>query len=239
MMQDMIVHRAETRGQVSNDWLTSFHTFSFGNYYNADRIRFGALRVLNDDTVAAGRGFGTHPHDNMEIISIPLDGELEHQDSLGNSTVIRKGDVQIMSAGTGVFHSEFNHHEKEIAKFLQIWIYPNKMNVEPRYGQLSLDLNDGYNQLQQIVSPNADDAGLWIHQEAWLFIGKFDSKKVINYLLKKEENGVYLLVLDGQVQVGEESLGPRDAIGLSNTSCVVLTALSSVEFLLIEVPMVF
>jgi len=153
-MINCVIHRADTRGFADHGWLKSYHTFSFAGYYHPDRVHFGVLRVLNDDTVKGGMGFGSHPHDNMEIISIPLEGDLEHKDSMGNTTVIRKGDIQVMSAGTGIYHSEYNRHKDEEVKFLQIWIFPNKQNVQPRYDQLTMELGDRHNTLQQVLSPD-------------------------------------------------------------------------------------
>ena len=173
-MANTVLHKAETRGHANHGWLNSMHTFSFANYYNPDRMHFGALRVLNDDTVEAGMGFGKHPHDNMEIISIPLEGDLEHKDSMGNVSVIKHGDIQVMSAGTGIFHSEFNRNSDQITKFLQIWVIPNKKNVAPRYDQITLNIADRHNKLQQILSPNAEDEGVWIFQNAWFHLGEFD-----------------------------------------------------------------
>src|SRR5690606_20497754 len=173
-----IIHRANTRGYANHGWLKSYHTFSFANYYDPERMHFGALRVLNDDTVAGGMGFGKHPHNNMEIISIPLDGDLEHQDSMGNTAVIRNGDIQVMSAGTGIYHSEYNKNKDKPVKFLQIWVIPNKGNVEPRYDQVTLNVADRHNKLQQIVSPKDGGEGVWIHQDAWFHLGKFDENFV-------------------------------------------------------------
>ena len=176
-MSKIIIHKADSRGEANHGWLHSFHSFSFAGYYNPEKIHFGALRVLNDDTVAGGMGFGTHPHDNMEIISIPLEGDLEHKDSMGNVAVIKKGDIQVMSAGTGIQHSEKNKNSNQAVKFLQIWVFPNKKNVTPRYDQISLNLNDRHNKLQQILSPNANDEGVWIHQDAWFHLGNFENEK--------------------------------------------------------------
>src|SRR5210317_195033 len=168
-----VLHKANTRGIANHGWLNSHHSFSFANYYNPERMHFGVLRVLNDDVVAPGKGFGTHPHDNMEIVSIPLEGDLEHKDSMGNSATIKQGDVQVMSAGTGVFHSEFNKNEDSEVKFLQIWIFPREKNVEPRYDQVSLRDIEKKNQFYQVLSPNKDDKGVWIHQDAWFNLGNF------------------------------------------------------------------
>jgi hypothetical protein len=158
---NQVIHKAASRGNANHGWLNSFHTFSFANYYNPERMSFGVLRVLNDDQVQAGKGFGTHPHDNMEIISIPLEGDLEHKDSMGNVTVIKEGDVQVMSAGTGVTHSEYNKNLDKEVKFLQIWIFPRQKNVEPRYDQVSLREIEKENELYQVLSPNKEDQGVW------------------------------------------------------------------------------
>jgi redox-sensitive bicupin YhaK (pirin superfamily) len=203
-------------------------------------MNFGALRVLNDDTVSGGMGFGRHPHDNMEIISIPLQGDLEHQDSMGNTAVIREGDIQAMSAGTGIYHSEQNAHENESVKFLQIWIYPNQKNVEPRYDQLTLNLADRHNRLQQVLSPNPDDDGIWIYQNAWFHIGRFDQGKSVTYSLKDAaHNGVYAFVLSGEVTINGQKLNTRDGFGSWNVEAIEITADTDAEFLLMEVPMVF
>lgn len=236
-MEKHIIHRAETRGHANFGWLNSFHTFSFGHYYDQSRVHFGALRVLNDDTVSQGMGFGTHPHDNMEIISIPLEGDLEHQDSMGNKTVIKHGDVQVMSAGTGIQHSEYNKNKDQQVKFLQIWVFPNKRGVEPRYDQISLDVNDRHNKLQQILSPNAEDEGVWIYQDAWFHMGNFDEGHTSTYQLKKEGNGVYAFVLEGEFTINGEKLGRRDGMGLVDFSEIKIEANTKAEILLMEVPM--
>lgn len=238
IMSNSVLHRADSRGQANHGWLQSFHTFSFANYYNPERMNFGVLRVLNDDTVQAGRGFGTHPHDNMEIISIPLEGDLEHKDSMGNVAVIRNGDVQVMSAGTGIYHSEYNKNSDKTVKFLQIWVFPNKRNVTPRYDQITLDLADRKNKLQQILSPNPDDEGVWIHQNAWFHIGTLDEGFETTYTLKGGKgNGVYIFVLNGDVTVNGQALHARDGLGIWNTEQFDLKANSAAEVLLMEVPM--
>jgi len=185
-MAQAILHKAETRGDANHGWLHSRHTFSFADYYDPDRMHFGALRVLNDDRVEAGMGFGTHPHENMEIVSIPLEGDLEHKDSMGNISVIKSGDVQVMSAGTGITHSEYNKNKDRVVNFLQIWVIPNKNNVKPRYDQITLINSDRHNTLQQILSPNADDAGVWIYQDAWFHLGQFDKGVSTSYTIKKK-----------------------------------------------------
>lgn len=237
IMENIVLHKADTRGNANHGWLQSFHTFSFANYFNPERMNFGVLRVVNDDTVSAGMGFGKHPHQDMEIISIPLEGDLEHQDSMGNKTVIKNGDVQVMSAGTGVQHSEYNKNEDEAVKFLQIWVIPNKKGVTPRYDQITLNQEDRHNKLQQILSPNADDAGVWIHQDAWFHLGKFDKDFSTEYTFKKQGNGLYVFVLNGDVTVGEQSLNKRDGLGIWNTEKITIKADSDAEFLLMEVPM--
>ena len=236
-MANSIVHKANTRGFANHGWLQSYHSFSFANYYNPDRVHFGALRVLNDDSVAAGMGFGTHPHENMEIISIPLEGDLQHKDSMGNTAVIKNGDVQVMSAGTGLSHSEMNKNTDKPVKFLQIWVFPNKENVPPRYGQVTLNVNDRHNRFQQIVSPNEGSEGVWIHQDAWFHLGKFDQGQSINYELKKKGNGVYAFILSGDVDVDGNELHQRDGIGIWNTEKVSFKINSDSEVLLMEVPM--
>jgi len=237
-MENTIFYKAQTRGYANHGWLESYHTFSFANYHNPQRMNFGVLRVLNDDRVDGGMGFGKHPHDNMEIISIPLEGDLEHQDSMGNTTVIRKGDIQAMSAGTGIFHSEKNKNTDQPTKFLQIWIYPNQKNVTPRYDQISLDVNDRHNKLQQVLSPNADDAGVWIHQDAWFHLGTFDNGFSTDYQLKKSGNGVFAFVLKGDFTIGDVTLNERDGLGIWDTENFKITANSeSAEILLMEVPM--
>ena len=193
----MVYHKAASRGFADHGWLKSHHTFSFANYYDPERINFGALRVLNDDFVEAGMGFGTHPHSNMEIISIPLEGDLEHKDSMGNTTIIRNGDIQVMSAGRGITHSEYNKNEDIPVKFLQIWVIPNQKNVTPRYDQISLNPDDRRDRLQQILSPNKADQGVWIHQDAWFHMGTFSKGHQETYTLKREGNGIYVFLISG------------------------------------------
>lgn len=235
-----LLHKANTRGFANHGWLQSFHTFSFASYFNEERVHFGALRVLNDDTVSAAMGFGTHPHENMEIISIPLEGDLEHKDSMGNVAVIKQGDIQVMSAGTGIYHSEYNRNKDRQTKFLQIWIFPNKKGVQPRYDQQTLNLSDRKNLLQQVLSPNAEDAGVWIHQDAWFHLANFDKGVSETYSIKKEGNGVYAFVLSGDWLIANQTLNARDGLGISETSSFTLEALSNeAEILLMEVPMEF
>ncbi|OJJ18897.1 hypothetical protein BKI52_22730 [marine bacterium AO1-C] len=232
-----VLHKANTRGHANHGWLDSHHSFSFANYYNPERMNFGVLRVLNDDVVAAGRGFGTHPHDNMEIISIPLAGDLEHKDSMGTSAVIKEGDIQVMSAGTGIYHSEYNKNENKEVRFLQIWVFPNKQNVTPRYDQITLNEIESNNKFYQVLSPNKDDQGVWVHQDAWFNLGKFEKGKGDTYKVNKKGNGVYAFILDGEVTIEGQKLGKRDGFGLWNTDEVKLNADSDARVLLMEVPM--
>lgn len=230
-----IIHKAETRGAADHGWLKAKHTFSFANYYDPRRIHFGVLRVLNDDWVAPTMGFGLHPHDNMEIITIPLEGALRHRDSMGNEGVIEKNEVQVMSAGTGVYHSEHNASSERPVSLLQIWVMPNAKNVEPRYMQKRFDAADRQNQWQTIVSP--DKSGLWIHQDTWFSLGDFSKENTITYTLNKASNGVYLFVIDGSIEVGGETLSKRDGMGINDVNEVTIKAFSDAQVLLMEVPM--
>lgn len=232
-----VLHKAETRGHANHGWLNSHHSFSFANYHNPERMHFGVLRVLNDDQVAPGQGFGKHPHDNMEIISIPLEGDLEHQDNMGNKTVIKEGDIQVMSAGTGVFHSEYNKNKDQEVKFLQIWLFPNKKNVEPRYDQISTREIAKENEFYQVLSPNDSDQGVWIHQDAWFHLGKFDAGKKEKYSLKKSDNGLYVFVLEGNVKINGQELNKRDGLGLWDVSEIEFESLDKSKVLLMDVPM--
>ena len=238
IMSNTVLHRASSRGDANHGWLHSRHTFSFANYHNPERMHFGVLRVLNDDLVAAGMGFGTHPHDNMEIISIPLEGDLEHKDSMGNVSVIKKGDIQVMSAGTGITHSEYNKNKDKEVKFLQIWLFPNKKGVTPRYDQVTLSSHDRHNKLQQILSPVATDAGVWIQQDAWFHLGQFYKDFSTSYSIKKSGNGVYAFVLKGDITIEGQELHERDGLGIWDTEKISLKANSQgAEVLLMDVPM--
>ncbi len=233
-----IIHKAETRGKADFGWLKSFHTFSFGSYHNPERVHFGALRVLNDDTVAAAMGFGKHPHDNMEIISIPLEGDLEHQDSMGNTAVIKQGDIQVMSAGTGIFHSEYNRNKDKQTKFLQIWVFPNQRNVAPRYDQKTLNLSERQNKLQLVLSGEPSEDAVWIYQDARFYLGKFDKDFNALHTLKSNSHGVYAFILSGDWNINGNILASRDGIGISQTSEISVTALSDqAEILLMELPL--
>ena len=238
IMENTVLHKSESRGLANHGWLESRHTFSFANYHNPERMHFGVLRVLNDDRVNPGMGFGTHPHDNMEIISIPLEGDLEHKDSMGNTTVIKNGDIQVMSAGTGIMHSEYNKNKDKLVKFLQIWVYPNKKNVQPRYDQITLDKNKRINKFQQILSPNPNDEGVWIHQNAWFNIGTFDKNKSVKYKLNGEDNGVYAFIIKGSATINSQKLDKRDGLGIWNTKQLdIQSNTDDTEILLMEVPM--
>ena len=233
-----IFYPANERGTNDIGWLKAKFSFSFGPYYHPDKVHFGALRVLNDDQVSGGMGFGTHPHDNMEIISIPLEGDLEHRDSMGNGTVIRHGDIQVMSAGTGIRHSEYNKNKDQPVKFLQIWVFPNKKNVTPRYDQLTMKLEDRMNRLQQVLSPNSEDEGVWIHQDAWFNMGRFEENVGVDYTIHKEDNGVYCFVLEGSFEIEGQILNKRDGYGISGLNIFKIKSLQAQsEILLMEVPM--
>lgn len=237
IMKNMVLHKAESRGFANHGWLKSYHTFSFANYYNPERMNFGVLRVLNDDTVEGGMGFGTHPHNNMEIISIPLEGDLEHKDSMGTISVIKNGDIQVMSAGTGVTHSEYNKNRDKTVKFLQIWVIPNKRNVKPRYDQMTLKSEDRKNKLQQILSPNAYDDGVWIHQNAWFHLGNFNKNISSEYQLKDKSNGLYIFIINGSFLIGNQKLEKRDGFGIWDFDNITIESLTdNAEILLMEVP---
>ena len=232
-----VIHKAETRGHADHGWLNSHHTFSFANYHNPDRMHFGVLRVLNDDIVSQSQGFGTHPHRDMEIVSIPLEGDLKHKDNMGNETIIREGDIQVMSAGTGVMHSEYNNNPDKPVKFLQIWVIPKEQGVTPRYDQISLKDLAKENEFYQVLSPNKDDQGVWIHQDAWFHIGNFTKGASDEYKIKKEGNGVYAFVLEGEVEIAGEKLSKRDGMGIWDTDALTVKATEDARVLLMEVPM--
>ena len=236
-MENIVIHKANTRGNANHGWLNAFHSFSFGIWYNPERVQFGTLRVLNDDTIAGGMGFGTHPHDNMEIITIPLEGDLAHKDSMGNGTTIKSGDIQVMSAGTGIQHSEFNPNHNQQTKLFQIWLFPKYRNVEPRYQQITLDKSLEKNDFAQILSPNPDDAGVWIHQDAWFYLSDFDKDFSKKLSLKKEGNGFYIMNIEGEIEVNGEKLERRDAIGIWETNEIEIKANSNTKFLVMEIPM--
>ncbi|HEX3023916.1 MAG TPA: pirin family protein [Chitinophagaceae bacterium] len=231
-----ILHKADTRGHANHGWLNSFHTFSFAGYYDPARMHFGALRVLNDDTVKAGMGFGKHPHDNMEIVSIPLFGDLHHKDSTGRDKIIRQHDVQIMSAGSGIQHSETNaNHDKDV-KFLQIWVLPKIQNIEPRYNQKLFLPEDRINKILTVVAPDNENA-IWINQDAWFSLANLSKDFSIDYSIHKKENGVYAFVIKGDVTINNIALNEKDGLGISETDTLNITANNDAELLLIDVPM--
>lgn len=231
------LHKANSRGLANHGWLLSRHTFSFAGYYNPDRIRFGLLRVLNDDIVQPGEGFGTHPHDNMEIVSIPLKGELAHRDSEGHEKVIYTHDVQIMSAGSGLTHSEYNHSKKDEVNFLQIWVFPKERNIRPRYDQRTFAPEKRINKIQTVVSPENSEDALWINQDAYFSLAKQEEGKELEYLINHKGNGLYVFVIEGSIEIEGEKLERRDAIGLEDIESVNIKALSDSDILLIDVPM--
>lgn len=235
-MKTHTFHPAADRGQVDFGWLKSAHSFSFGHWFNPDKTRFGLLRVLNDDQVSPGQGFGNHPHDNMEIISIPLSGDLAHKDSMGNQTIIRQNEVQIMSAGTGVQHSEYNQSQSEPVHFLQIWVFPKVRNVEPRYDQQMFAPADRQNRLQTIVSPDGK-AGVQINQDAWFSLGNFEAGQKLNYATHQKGQGVYVFLLEGEAIVDGQPLSRRDALGIAGDESFELQFSANSEILLLEVPM--
>lgn len=232
-----VIHRHDTRGHANHGWLDTHHTFSFAGYQNPERMHFGVLRVLNDDVVAPGMGFSTHSHQNMEIISIPLEGDLKHRDSMGNVKVIRAGDVQVMSAGTGIQHSEFNANSDKEVRFLQIWLFPKERNVTPRYDQITVDASKLTNSLMQVVSPDPEDEGIWIHQDAWFYLGTFEKNFEIHYKMHDEKNGVYVFLLEGEVKIDDQTLERRDGLGLWELQEFKMEALQQSKVLVMEVPM--
>jgi redox-sensitive bicupin YhaK (pirin superfamily) len=232
-----VLHSADRRGHVSLGWLDSHHSFSFGHYHDPEKVHFGVLRVLNDDVITAGSGFGTHPHDNMEIISIPLYGALEHKDSTGTNAVINENDVQIMSAGTGIRHSEYNHFKDKETNFLQIWVFPKKRNITPRYDQKTFNPYERLNRFQTVVAPD-DDTAVWINQDAWFSLATLKSGFTTSYKIKKEGNGVYAFVLDGNVTIADQSLFKRDGIGVWDIDSMDIIANTDADLLLIDVPMI-
>lgn len=237
---EFVLHASGSRGYANHGWLEARHSFSFANWYDSKKVHFGALRVLNDDVIAPGKGFGEHPHNNMEIITIPLHGALEHKDSMGNHGVIRAGEVQVMSAGSGVFHSEFNASTSEDISLFQIWIFPNKTDVSPRYDQIGYELDPSKSQLLPLVCPKnktAKKGQTWIHQDAWISLGNIIKTDTLTIDINTKGNGVYLIVIDGVMNINNQQINKRDAIGIWNTDQIKPSTKSSCSFLLIEVPM--
>lgn len=233
----ILVHKAPTRGYADHGWLKTHHTFSFAGYHDPDRVHFGALRVLNDDLIAPGSGFGRHPHRNMEIISIPLTGALKHADTMGNITVIREGEIQVMSAGTGIYHSEYNNSSKEDCAFLQIWIIPDKLNVQPRYDQMSLRGISPDGKILPLVGPSSFKSGLWIHQDAWISTLRSTSAVNETYNVKSMDHGVYIFLIKGKAVVEGKDMDERDGIGITQAKQFDITLAPESEVLFIEVPL--
>ena len=232
-----IFYAESKRGKNDIGWLKANFSFSFGPYYNPELMHFGVLRVLNDDTIAGGKGFGLHPHDNMEIVTIPLEGGLEHQDNMGNKGVINAGDVQVMSAGTGVYHSEYNASATDAAKTLQIWLFPKERNVQPRYDQKSFKDAFKLNELTVMVSPDKGETTLWLHQDATFSMGTFEAGKPLNYVIKKPGNGAYVFLLDGKAKLNGTILNKRDAMGVYDSSSFTIETEELSRYLIIDVPM--
>lgn len=232
-----IIHKNHSRGHANQGWLDSYHTFSFAEYYNPERMNFGNLRVLNDDVVEPGRGFDTHPHQNMEIVSIPLAGKLSHKDSMGNEHIIPAGDIQIMSAGTGVTHSEYNHSKDEKTNFLQIWIIPQIKNTEPSYAQKSFFEENRINKFQLIVSPNGDEGSLPIKQDAYFSLLDLEEGKSNKYHLNNPDHGIYIFVMKGEVSIDDQHIMTRDGMGITEASEIEIQSHLKSKLLLIEVKM--
>lgn len=232
-----VLHKADTRGHANHGWLNSYHTFSFAGYHDPTRVNFGVLRVLNDDVVAGGRGFGQHPHDNMEIISIPLKGTLEHGDNTGGHGLIKSGEVQIMSAGSGIAHSEKNASKTEDVNFLQIWLFPKEENITPRYDQKFFPAEDRSNKFQTVISPEKNGDGLWINQDAWFSLGNLSAGTTTEYKVNKNSNGVYAFIIEGDVTINGQKLNKRDGLGIWDTDTLSILADSNAEVLLMDIPM--
>lgn len=233
---EKVIHKADSRGHANHGWLDAHHSFSFANYYNPERTRFGVLRVLNDDIVQPGEGFGTHPHDNMEIVTIPLKGELAHKDSTGNKEVIHPNEVQIMSAGSGLTHSEFNNSKTDEVNLLQIWVFPKEKNIKPRYDQKVFEPSGRLNKIQTLVSPK-DESALWINQDAYFSRANLEKGKEVDYELNTKKNGVYIFVIEGKIEIDGDMLSRRDAIGIQETERIKIKAEDNSEVLIIEIPL--
>ncbi|MGN6645433.1 MAG: pirin family protein [Cytophaga sp.] len=233
-----VIHKANSRGAADHGWLKARHTFSFAGYYEEDREQFGALRVLNDDIIEAGYGFGMHPHNNMEIITIPLEGALKHKDSMGHTSVIKAGDVQVMSAGKGLMHSEYNASETEALNLLQIWVFPKHRNIDPRYGEKTFEPESMKGKWLNIVSPIEDTGGaLQINQDAWFSLGKFEKGSSVSYAKKRAGNGLYVFVIEGGIEVEDEALSRRDAIGIEGSDEINIEIKDHAYVLIMDVPM--
>jgi hypothetical protein len=232
-----IIHKADSRGHFDYGWLKTYHTFSFSDYFDRERVNFGMLRVLNDDEIEGGQGFGTHPHSDMEIVTIPLEGAVAHKDSTGGKGVIYPDEIQIMSAGTGIRHSEFNHLQDGTTKLLQLWIFPDKKGHKPRYDQKFFDSDERKNKLQYIVTPEKKDGNLWLNQNAYLARTDLEKNKSLTYKIHSKGNGAYLFLIDGEIKVADETLTKRDGIGIYDTDEFSITAANDSQILIIEIPM--
>jgi hypothetical protein len=233
------LHPAGERGHANHGWLNSYHSFSFATYFNPAREKFGCLRVLNDDTVAGGTGFDLHPHNNMEIVSIITEGALEHRDSIGNIQVLNQGEVQVMTAGTGVYHAEYNHSETEAVKFFQLWIFPREKGLKPRYDQLLYEVQEKQDKLLTLVTPDTNqlENTLWIHQDAYISTINLKKESKFDYRIRIAGNGVFVFVIEGEIAVDGNNLTARDAIGISETESVQIKSIDKSKLLFIEVPM--
>ncbi|HYK75597.1 MAG TPA: pirin family protein [Daejeonella sp.] len=234
-----IIHLADDRGIQNHGWLKAAHSFSFASYHDPAKVHFGLLRVLNDDIIAPGMGFGEHGHDNMEIVTIPLRGSLAHRDSLGSEGLIGPDEVQIMSAGSGIRHSEFNGSKTEEVNLLQIWVFPKERNIQPRYDQKKFDFSDSQNAFKTLVSPQKDSEAMWINQDAYFSIGNFEAGRQGAYNIQHSQNGAYVFVIEGKIELDGQVLGRRDAAGIYNTSNFDFKALEDSRVLVIDVPMEF
>jgi redox-sensitive bicupin YhaK (pirin superfamily) len=233
-----VFHPSFERGHANHGWLNAYHSFSFASWYDPGKTHFGALRVLNDDEIAAGMGFGTHPHDNMEIVTIPLKGAIAHKDSMGNNGVIQSGDVQIMSAGTGVQHSEFNASASEVLNLLQVWVFTKKRNINPRYEQKTFHPENKRNSFTLLVSPSKEEESLWINQDAFFSLGQFDANTSVDYKIKHEGNGAFIFIIEGKASAGNKVLNKRDAIGIWETESIEIKTTENSKILIVEVPMI-
>lgn len=231
------IHKAKSRGKADHGWLKANHSFSFASYYNPNRMSFGTLRVLNDDLIAPSMGFGTHPHDNMEIITIPLKGSLKHKDSMGNGSIIKAGEIQVMSAGKGIYHSEHNASSSEDLNLFQIWVTPNKQGVKPRYQQIPISDIATANMLYQVLSPSSEDQGVWIHQDAWFHMGNYSEETIEKYKLKNKNNGVFVMVIEGSAKINGKKLEKRDAMQIIDTTEFSFSLSAGTDVLVMEVPL--
>ncbi|MGB3949200.1 MAG: pirin family protein [Bacteroidia bacterium] len=232
-----VFHKSTDRGHANHGWLNAKHSFSFASYYNPEKVHFGLLRVLNDDIIAPGMGFGTHPHDNMEIVTIPLKGALEHRDSMGNIGVIHPNEIQAMSAGSGISHSEYNHSKTEAINLLQIWVFPKERNITPRYDQRVFTEADKMGKFKTIVAPVKADDVMWINQDAYFAIGKFKADATTDYTIQHKGNGAYVFIIEGEVKINNQQLSSRDALGIWDTDSFNIEVVKDAEILIIDVPM--